>query len=135
MDKASIIIPYHRKKKFFKKTIKSILNQTYKNFEVIIIYDDNRKDELNFVKDIVKKDQRLRLIVNKTNLGAGESRNRGLKLAKGQYICFIDADDVWMKNKLKIQIDFMKKKKISCSHTSYVIVEKMKIKNFLIFSI
>ena len=102
MYKASIIIPYYRKKIFFKKTIKSILNQSYKNFEVIIIYDDYNKNELKFVKDIVKKDQRLRLIVNKTNIGAGESRNRGLKLAKGQYICFIDADDVWMKDKLKV---------------------------------
>ncbi len=123
MYKVSIIIPYFRKKKFFKKTISSILSQSYKNFEVIVIYDDEDIDELNFVKNVIKKDKRIKLRINKKNLGAGESRNIGINLASGKYICFIDADDIWTKNKLKIQINYMINKKISCSHTSYVIID------------
>ena len=82
MHKISIIIPYFKKKFFFKKTILSILNQTLKRFEVIIIYDDEDKSDLNFIKKLIKKDKRFRLIINKKNLGAGESRNIGIDVAK-----------------------------------------------------
>ena len=125
MYKVSIIITYFRKKKFFRETVSSILNQTYKNFEVIIIYDDENREELNHIKDIIKNDIRFKLFTNKKNLGAGLSRNKGISLAKGKYICFIDADDIWTKNKLKIQLNFMEKKDISCSHTSYTIVDAL----------
>ncbi len=111
MYKASVIIPYFRKKKFFEKTFKSVQNQTYKNFEVLIIYDDEDQKDLNYINRLIKNDKRFKLIINKINLGAGESRNKGIMRAKGKYICFIDADDIWNKNKLKLQIDFMKKKK------------------------
>ena len=124
MYKASIIIPYFKKKLFIKDTINSILNQTYKNFEAIIIYDDEDKSDLYFIKKLLKKDKRFKFIINKTNLGAGESRNKGIKNAKGKYICFIDADDIWHKNKLELQINFMRKKNISFSHSTYKIIDK-----------
>ena len=124
MYKASIIIPYFKKRLFVKQTIKSILLQTYKNFEVLIIYDDEDKSDLNFIKKLIKSDKRFRLIVNKINIGAGESRNKGIKNAKGKYICFIDADDIWNKNKLDLQINFMRKKNISFSHSTYKIIDK-----------
>tara|TARA_B100001057_G_scaffold500944_1_gene619047 strand:+ start:22476 stop:23228 length:753 start_codon:yes stop_codon:yes gene_type:complete len=124
MYKASIIIPYFRKKLFIKETINSILRQTYKNFEVIFIYDDEDKSDLYFIKKLIKKDKRFKFIINKKNLGAGESRNKGIKNAKGKYICFIDADDIWNKNKLELQINFMRKKNISFSHSTYKIIDK-----------
>ena len=124
MYKASVVIPYFKKKRFFKKTINSVLNQTYKNFEILIIYDDEDKSDLTFVKQLIKNDKRFKLIVNKKNLGAGESRNKGIRMAKGKYICFIDADDIWKSNKLEIQINFMRKKKILISHSSYQIINE-----------
>ncbi len=124
MYKASVVIPYFKKKRFFKKTINSVLNQTYKNFEILIIYDDEDKSDLTFVKQLIKNDKRFKLIVNKKNLGAGESRNKGIRMAKGKYICFIDADDIWKSNKLEIQINFMRKKKILISHSSYHIINE-----------
>ena len=124
MYKASIIIPYFKKKKFFKKTINSVLNQTYKNFEIIIVYDDEDKKDLYFIKQLIKNDKRFKLIINKKNVGAGESRNKGIKMAKGKYICFIDADDIWNSNKLEIQINFMRKKKLLISHSSYQIINE-----------
>ena len=110
MNLVSIITPYFRKKEFFKQTIKSVQNQTYKNIEMIVIYDDENLDDLKFIQSIVKKDKRVRIIINKKNVGAGISRNIGIKKAKGDYIAFLDADDVWHKDKISTQIKIMKKK-------------------------
>ena len=100
----SVVIPYYKKKFFFEKTIKSILNQSYKNFEIILIYDDNNLEELDFLKNIKKKFKNVKLIINKKNLGPGLSRNKGILLSKGTYIAFCDADDIWKKNKLNLFI-------------------------------
>jgi len=118
----SIIIAYYKKRLFFEDTINSILNQTYHNSEVIVVYDDVDKSDLTFVKKILSRLPRYKIIINKKNIGAGLSRNKGIHFAKGQYIAFCDADDLWHKEKLHIQITFMKKKKINFSHTSYKII-------------
>ena len=118
----SIIISYYKKKFFLEKTINSILEQNYKNFEIIIIYDDEDKFELKWIKKIIKKVSKYKIIVNKKNLGAGLSRNKGIYYARGKYVAFCDADDIWHKNKLKIQVDFLQKQKVNFCHTSYKII-------------
>ena len=120
----SIIIPFYKKKPFFSKTIKSVLNQSYKNFEIILIYDDIFKHDLKFVKKILLKIKKKKIIVNKKNLGVGRSRNIGIKMAKGNFIAFLDADDIWHKNKLKEQLIFMKKNKTYFSYTNYLIIDE-----------
>jgi len=137
----SIIISYFKKKIFFEETINSIINQTYKSFEVIVIYDDTDKSELSFVKKTLNKLPRYKIIVNKKNIGVGLSRNKAIHYAKGKFISFCDADDLWHKNKLKVQISFMLKKKINFCHTSYKIINHygkiigyFKIKNKLNYS-
>ena len=120
----SIIIPYYRKKKFFKKTIKSVLEQTHKNFEIILIYDDIDKTELPFVKLTLRKIKNVKIIINKKNLGAGYSRNIGIKKSKSRLISFLDSDDTWHKDKLKKQIKFMKINKVDFSYTDYSIIDK-----------
>jgi len=122
MQLVSIITPYYKKKKYIELTINSVLQQTYKNFELIIIYDDQNKEDLNLLKNLTKKDKRIKLYINKKNLGAGESRNKGIKLSQGSLIAFLDADDLWTRNKLKKQIFFMKKNLFDISHTSYHII-------------
>lgn len=122
-DLVSVIIPYFKKKKFFDRTINSVISQTYKNFEILIIYDDENREELNFIKKFIKKKE-VRLIVNKKNLGAGKSRNIGINMSKGKFIAFIDSDDVWHKDKLKKQIYIMKKKNYKFTHTSYDIINQ-----------
>ena len=124
MDLISIIIPYFRKKKFIKETINSVLKQTYKNIEVILIYDDEEQKDLDYIKSIKKLDFRIKLIINNKNCGAGFSRNIGMKLSKGNYIAFLDSDDIWLKNKLERQIIFLKKNNASVCHTSYKIVDR-----------
>ena len=132
-DFISIIIPYHKKKFFFKETIQSINNQSYKNFEVIIVYDDTDKSELDYVKKIIDNFKfKKKLIINNKIIGAGLSRNKGIKVAKGDYIAFCDPDDLWNKDKLKIQLSFMKKENLRFSHSNYFIIDNnsKKIGNF-----
>ena len=118
----SIIIPYHKKKRYFSSTIKSISAQTLKNFEIILIYDDTNYDEIDFVKKVLSKVPKKKIIINKKILGPGASRNKAILKSKGKFIAFCDADDVWNRNKLKMQIDFMKKKRVKFCHSSYHIV-------------
>jgi len=123
MDLISIILPYYRKKEFIKKTIFSVINQTHKRFELIIVFDDPvKKDDLRYIRDISKTDKRIKILVNKKNIGAGLSRNKGIKFSKGKYIAFIDADDLWKKNKLSFQLRFMKNFNHDITHTSYKII-------------
>ena len=124
MDKISVIIPYHKKISFIKKSLISALNQTYKNKEIIIIFDDDNQEELKKIKSLIKRKQRIKLIVNSRNLGAGLSRNKAAKVAKGKYLAFLDADDFWKNNKLSYQISIMKKLNIKISHTSYYIINE-----------
>lgn len=126
MDLITIITPYFKKKKFIKETILSVLNQTYKNFELIIIYDDFDQCDLNYIKEIKNLDNRINLIINKKNIGAGLSRNQAMHYAKGSYIAFIDSDDLWHKTKLENQIEFMKSNNLNISHTSYEIIDDNK---------
>jgi teichuronic acid biosynthesis glycosyltransferase TuaG len=126
-DLVSIIIPYYKKKLYIKRALNSLYNQTYQKFEIIIVYDDANLKELFFLQESIKKKHNIKIIVNKKNLGAGYSRNIGIKSSKGKFIAFLDADDYWHKNKLKIQINFMKKSKINFSFTSYKIVNLRKL--------
>ena len=120
----SIIIPYYKKKEYILKTINSILNQSYTQFEIIIIYDDENLSDLNYLDKLFKLEKKIKIIKNSRNIGAGFSRNKGIENAKGDFIAFIDADDIWKKNKLENQINFMIKEKLEFSHTSYEIIDK-----------
>ncbi len=128
MDLVSVIIPYHKKRNFVRETILSVTNQSYDNLEILIIYDDTNLNDLEFIQEISKLDNRIKIINNKKILGAGLSRNIGIEQSNGKYIAFIDADDTWSSDKLKEQISFMKKNDYQISHTSYLIInEKKKI--------
>ena len=119
MKLVSVIIPYFKKKKFVIETINSILKQTYSKFEIILIHDDPNNPDYKYLIELKKRDKRIRLMKNSKNIGAGFSRNKGIKSAKGFYIAFCDADDTWRKNKLKNQINFMEKNKIDFCFSSY----------------
>ncbi len=124
MKLVSVIIPYYRKIKFIEECVNSVLKQTYRRFEVLIIYDDISNNDFKKILQIKKKDKRIRIIKNKSNIGAGLSRNIGIKKSKGELVAFLDADDYWKKNKLMDQIKFMKKNSASFVHCSYFIVNR-----------
>ena len=118
----SVIMPYFKKKRFVDKSINSVLNQSYNNYEIIIIYDDENLDDFFYLKKIQKKNDKITLIKNDVNKGAGYSRNIGIENSKGDFVAFLDCDDVWKNNKLEIQIDFMKKNNVDISFTAYDII-------------
>ena len=118
----SIIMPYYKKELYVDESIQSILNQSYKNFELILINDDI--ENKNFINKISNLDQRIRLIHNEKNLGAGLSRNKAISFSKGEYIAFCDSDDLWKKNKLELQLNFMKKFNLNFTFTSYDIIDE-----------
>lgn len=98
----SIVMPTYNREKTIKRAIDSILNQTYKDFELIIVDDNSNDNSKNIIKSI--DDDRIIYIKNDFNKGANESRNIGVKIAKGEYVAFQDSDDEWLENKLENQL-------------------------------
>ena len=94
----SVVMPFFDKEKFFKRAYESALNQSYNNIEIIIICDDVSPKAKNFLKKI-KKNNKTKIFYNKKNIGVSLSRNLAIKKSKGNFIAFLDCDDVWRKKK------------------------------------
>ena len=122
MSLVSIIIPYYKKELYLEQSIRSILNQTYQNFEIILINDD--PENKIFISKFSKLDHRIKLVHNENNLGAGLSRNKGLEIANGEYIAFCDSDDLWKNNKIELQLECMKRLNFTFSFTGYDIIDE-----------
>ena len=90
--KISIIIPVYNVEKYLEQCLKSVINQTFKDIEIICINDGSTDNSLEILEAFQKQDERIK-IINKQNEGQGIARNEGLKVAKGEYISFIDPDD------------------------------------------
>ena len=133
MPLVSIILPYYRKINYVKKTINSILSQSFKDFEVILIYDDEDLNDLFEIERDFKKNPKIKIIKNSKNLGAGLSRNNGIKHATGEIIAFIDSDDFWQPDKLEKQIKFMQENNYDftfCNYEKFISKEKtIKVKS------
>ena len=130
----SVIMPTYNASKFIKNSIKSVLNQSYKNFELIIVDDCSTDNTIDIVKLFKKSDKRVRYIKTKKNSNTcALPRNLGIRAAKGKIIGLIDSDDFWYPDKLKLQLNnFKKNDYLVCSASNYV-KENQKVKsNFLI---
>lgn len=119
MDKVSIITPAYNASKFIIETIESVQSQTYENWEMIIINDCSTDDTWDKLTQIAKTEPRLKIVNNIENLRVSKTRNKGIDLASGRYLCFLDADDKWLPDKLKVQILFMKQQQVPFSFTGY----------------
>lgn len=108
VETSIIMATYKEDLSFLKQAIESILNQTYKDFEYIIILDNpNNEKHINLIKEYMKKDNRIRFYINEQNMGLTKTLNKGLSLAKGKYICRMDADDISIKNRIEIQKKYL----------------------------
>ena len=130
MSLITIIIPYKNNLKYLFLALESVFLQTYKKFKILIIYDDEDRSDLKYIRNFISKKRikqkfSIKILVNKKNLGAGMSRNIGINSSKSKFIAFLDSDDAWHKNKLRSQIDFMNKNKVPISHTSYFVVNEL----------
>lgn len=113
----SIIIPVYNKEKYIKETINSVLNQTYSNFELILVDDYSSDTSIDLIKKF--EDPRIKIISLLENKGVSNARNIGVENSFGRYVCFLDADDLWKQKKLENQLDFMLKNNYAFSFTDY----------------
>jgi len=116
---ASIVMPMYNSKNYVLEAIQSVLNQTYRNWELIIVDDGSTDNSVALVKEFINKDNRIKLIVNQENLGAAISRNKAIKASRGHYIAFLDADDLWLPTKLEKQVKVLEAGKADVCFSSY----------------
>ncbi|MBQ8015146.1 MAG: glycosyltransferase family 2 protein [Clostridia bacterium] len=119
----SIIMPSYNTARFIKETVESVLAQSYTNWELLVV-DDCSTDSTDDVMAQFLGDSRIKYIKNEKNSGAAVSRNRALREAKGKWIAFLDSDDLWLPDKLKNQIDFMKNNGYHFSYTKYMEIDE-----------
>lgn len=122
-DLISIITPSYNTAKYISQTIECVQNQTYTNWEMIIV-DDCSTDNTDEVVEPYLLDKRIKYLKNEKNRGAAISRNYAIRKAKGKWIAFLDSDDLWDKEKLEKQIRFMKENNYHFSYTNYEEIEE-----------
>ncbi|MGI9533098.1 glycosyltransferase family 2 protein [Lutimonas sp.] len=126
-QKVSVITPLFNSEKYIAETIDSVLKQSYKDFEMIIIDDYSEDNSIKIVKEY--SDPRIHLICLNENSGAGVARNKGIEAATGRYIAFLDSDDLWVSDKLEKQLNFMNSKNISFCFSSFFLMDEKGVGN------
>ena len=120
----SVITPTYNSEAFISKSIDSVLNQSYSNLELLIIDDASSDNTRVILEQFRKKDPRINVILLEKNSGSGIARNKGIEMAKGRYLAFLDSDDIWHKDKLKDQISFMMTHGHSFTYTKYAYINE-----------
>ncbi|SDL28405.1 Glycosyltransferase involved in cell wall bisynthesis [Clostridium cochlearium] len=108
-DLVSIIMPAYNCERYIEDAINSVIAQTYNSWELIVIDDGSKDNTVRIIEELSNKDYRIRFYKNEKNLGVSETRNRGISLAKGEWIAFLDSDDMWEDSKLEKQIKLSNK--------------------------
>ena len=126
-DLVSIIMPSYKCGKFIEESIRSVQNQTYKNWELIIVDDCSGDDTVSIILELMSSDNRIFLYQNSINSGAAVSRNIALRKANGRWIAFLDSDDLWEPTKLEKQVQFMDENNYSFSYHEYVEIDELDI--------
>tara|TARA_B100000131_G_scaffold321044_1_gene370715 strand:- start:314 stop:1066 length:753 start_codon:yes stop_codon:yes gene_type:complete len=116
----SIITPSYNSERFISDTINSVIEQTYDNWELIIVDDASYDQTPKIIKRFLSKESRIKAIFLKENIGPSEARNQAIRIAKGRFIAFLDSDDLWLPNKLDAQINYMITNSVGFSFTSYI---------------
>ena len=120
----SIIIPTYNTEKFIELTIQSVQNQTYHNWEMILVDDASTDKTVNIISEFAKADNRIKLFQLPNNSGNGFARNVALEKATGKYIAYLDADDLWFPMKLEKQIQFLKENNLSFTFSFYDCIDE-----------
>ncbi len=117
----SIIVPVYRAEKYIEETMDCVRNQTYSEWELLLIEDCGGDRSAAIIAQYVERtrDKRIRLIFQPFNMGAARARNRGVLEAKGRYIAYLDADDLWMPEKLEKELAYLKEKDAGFVYTAY----------------
>lgn len=120
----SVIMPSYNSESYIREAIDSALSQTYKRFELIVIDDCSDDSTPDIVREYCERDERVHFLANEKNLGAAGTRNRGLDEAKGDYIAFLDSDDIWRSDKLAKQLQLLSSSGKSLCYSSYAFINE-----------
>lgn len=120
----SIVMPAYNAAEFISESIVSVQNQTYRNWELLIVDDGSTDTTAILVDQFHRTDPRIRSIPLPVNQGAGFARNIGIKASEGEFISFLDADDLWKTHKLKTQLDYMLRNRLLVSYSSYELIDE-----------
>lgn len=120
----SIITPSYNSEKYLRATYESVKSQTHEDWEWLVVDDHSQDQSWVLLEELSASDKRIRIFKNSANSGPSFSRNRGLAEAHGEFIAFLDADDLWMPEKLEKQLDFMVKNELPFSCHSYRIMSE-----------
>lgn len=120
----SIITPTYNASKYITEAIYSVRSQTYQNWEMIIVDDGSTDQTVELIRQEMQEDPRIRLWQMESNGGPAEARNKAISLSKGNYLAFLDSDDMWLPQKLERQLEFMEKNNIAFSFTNYKIMNE-----------
>lgn len=120
----SIITATYNSEEFIEDTVQSVLNQTYTNWELIIIDDASRDNTFSIISEYAPMHSNIKIFQNGNNQGAAITRNRGIKEAKGDFIAFLDGDDLWKPQKLEKQLKFMLDNNADVSFSSYDLMDE-----------
>ncbi len=119
----SIIIPCYNVENYIAATIKSVINQTYSNWQLIVVNDGSTDESLQKIEEFVNQNAKIK-VFNKINTGVSDTRNYGLKKAKGEFITFLDADDVWHSDYLNKQLNLLQSSSFDLSYTACKLVDE-----------
>ncbi|MCV9884745.1 teichuronic acid biosynthesis protein TuaG [Metabacillus halosaccharovorans] len=120
----SIVTPSYNSSKYIEETVQSVKEQTFTNWEMIIVDDCSKDDTREILNKLSKEDSRIKVILLQTNSGAAVARNTAIEAARGKYIAFLDSDDLWLPQKLEKQLKFMEKNDIIFSFTKYDVMDE-----------
>ena len=123
-DLVSIITPVYNCEAFLPEAARSVLEQTWSNWECLIVDDCSGDGSFDLAKSLEEKDARIRAARLETNMGPGAARNRAIGMAKGRFIAFLDCDDLWKPEKLEKQVDFMIERGITFSYSYYDVIDE-----------
>jgi len=123
-DLVSILTPTYNTEKFIRATIESVQNQTYQNWEMILVDDASTDKTVSIIEEFAQNDSRIKLFRLSKNSGNGFARNEALEKASGKYIAYLDADDVWFPQKLEKQLQFLKSNNLPFTFSFYDCIDE-----------
>lgn len=122
--KVSVIIPIYNAERYLSRTLESVFSQTYKNIEIILVDDCSKDNSVHIINDYKQQHSEIKYFLQPKNMGAGAARNKCLEIATGQYVAFLDSDDLWVPEKIQHQLSLMKKKESPMSYTAIEMIDE-----------
>lgn len=124
LTSVSVIMPAYNAVAYIEQAIRSVMNQTFTNWELIVIDDGSTDETCAIVQRLMAEDHRIQLVQNSANMGVARTRNRGLDLCHGDYVALLDCDDVWLPNKLEAQLALANESGADILYCSYGIIDE-----------